>query len=169
MKLERVEISTYLVKLDQRLAAIETSIIAISLITGAALNFLLVFGRFVLNLSLSSFEEISIYSIIWMTFVGTVLADRNNNHISIDILQQALNKKWRLRIESIIQLVLAILAFSLTFYSFKETIFSFAIGETAVSTLETPIWLVMIIMPISFFLVGIRNLVLFLRPKKYDF
>lgn len=148
-----------LLRLDRGLAAVEAAIVGLCLITGAILNFLLVVGRYVLNLSLSSFEEISVYLILWMTFVGLVAADRGRQHIRIDILHHVVTDSWRLWLDRFSDLAKAAVGLTLAWLSLDEVLFSFAIGEQAVTALETPIWLVMAIMPPAFLLFGLRNLV----------
>lgn len=157
-------IKTFLLHLDRGSAAVEDALVGLCLVAGAVLNFLLVVGRYVLNLSLSSFEEISVYFILWMTFVGLTVADRGRRHIRIDILHHVITDSWRLRLERFGDLTKAVVGLVLAWLSLEEILFSFSIGERAVTALETPIWLVMLIMPPAFLLFGVRNLVRAFAP-----
>jgi len=155
---------TLLARLDRGVAAIEAAIVGLCLITGAVLNFLLVVGRYLLDLSLSSFEEISVYLILWMTFVGLIAADRGHQHIRIDILHHVATETWRSWLERFNDFAKASIGLTLAWLSLEEVLFSYAIGERAVTALETPIWLVMAVMPPAFLLFGLRNLVRLFKP-----
>lgn len=122
-------------------------------------------GRYVLGVSMSEFEELSVYLIIWMTFVGMVVADRCRTHITIDILHHLTPPTVRVWLDRFTHMATACVGLALAWLSFDATRFSFDIGERAVSTLETPIWLVMAIMPPTFLLLGLRNLRRALAPS----
>jgi TRAP-type C4-dicarboxylate transport system permease small subunit len=49
-----------------------------------------VFSRAVLHNSLPWAEELSRFLFVWITFIGSVLVNRNFGHMRLDILQQSL-------------------------------------------------------------------------------
>lgn len=51
-----------------------------------------VFSRFVFNLSIVWAEEMMRFSCIWLVFIGSALTVRKDGHVSIDILQESLQK-----------------------------------------------------------------------------
>jgi len=145
-------------RLDRGLAAVEASLVGLCLIGGAALNFAVIAARYLFNLSLSGFEEISVYFLIWMTFVGMVVADRGRQHITIDIVQHIAPEAALPWLERISDFAKALISLTLAWLSYDAARFSFVIDERAVTALETPIWIVMAVMAPAFFLLGLRNL-----------
>lgn len=55
-----------------------------------------VFFRYVLNNPLSGSEEIARLTLVWVTFVGSAVAVRDNTHLKIDFLVERLSAGWRL-------------------------------------------------------------------------
>jgi len=58
-----------------------------------------VFSRYVLNHPLPKFFELSIYSFVWVIYLGAALAKRYNRHIRFDILNQKFSQKTRFVID----------------------------------------------------------------------
>ena len=144
-------------RVDRVLSGLETALIVVLLALAALLNFAQVGGRYLLGLSVSEFEEISVYLIIWMVFVGMGRADRLGQSIALDILYAAVGERTRLwlgRARDVLQIVFALL---MTAVTAESVLFSWTIGETSVSKLAAPIWLVMAIMPPAFLLLAFRT------------
>ena len=142
--------------LDKCLAKLEIAAVVIFLATAAILNFVQVVARYVFDLSFNTLEEISVYFIIALVFIGLIRADRNRQNISIDILHNYLSPSVAKVLWRIADCLLCITALSLAYYTSQSVIFSYMIGETSVSSLGFPIWLVMIVMPPCFLIIGIR-------------
>ena len=142
--------------LDKCLAKFEIAAVVILLATAAVLNFIQVVARYFLNLSFNALEEISVYFIIALVFVGLMRADRNRQNISIDIIHNYLSPSAANILWTIADGFLCITALSLAYFTSQSVIFSHMIGETSVSSLGFPIWLVMVVMPPCFLIIGIR-------------
>lgn len=98
----------------------------------------------------STLEELSIYALIWMIFLGMVLADREGQHIRVELLTQIASPAWRRRLGRVRDAAQAVIALGLAWLSVASSEFSMSIGERSVSMLAAPIWIVMLIMPVSF-------------------
>lgn len=144
--------------MDRGLAFAELTLIAAFMAVAAVLNFVPVVARYVLNLSASKLEEISVYLIVWVIFVGAVHADRMGQHISLDLVYSMISDRWRKRLWRVADFLLALTAFILACRSLEAVMFSRMIGETSVSTLAAPIWIVMSIMPVAFLMIAVRSL-----------
>jgi len=60
---------------------------AVLLLAGLAVLVCLgVFFRYVLNASLTWYDEFASYMLVWLTFYGTVVADYRRRHIGFDLL-----------------------------------------------------------------------------------
>jgi TRAP-type C4-dicarboxylate transport system permease small subunit len=142
---------------DHALARIEIGLI-VALLGGAAiLNFGQVLGRYAFAISFSEFEEISIYLAIWMVFVGMGRADRLGQSIALDILYTVVGVTGRRRLGQIRDVLQIVLAVIMTAATAQSVVASWQIGETSVSKLAIPIWIVMGIMPAAFLLLAFRT------------
>lgn len=77
-------------KFDKALTNIQTYVCALLFIIIIAIGAANVFGRFVLNNSLTWAEEAMRFLCIWLVFIGSSLTIRIDGHVSIDILQSVL-------------------------------------------------------------------------------
>ncbi|MEM9223097.1 MAG: TRAP transporter small permease [Pseudomonadota bacterium] len=137
-------------------AVIETAFLAVSLGGAAVLAIFLILFRNVVNVSYNAMEEIAVYLVLWMVFVGMAAAERTRSNIAIDILSHALPPRAAAVLQRIADSLTAILAAVLTWASYDAVMFSRMINERAVSTLEIKIWPLMAIMPVAFGLVTLR-------------
>jgi TRAP-type C4-dicarboxylate transport system permease small subunit len=125
---------------------------AIRLITALMLIFtvVLVFGevilRYVLNRSLGWADELLRYLLIWMTFLGSYLAIKGNEHLSIGLFFQWLPRKWQPPIDAVANLLLLLFLGIFTVLSFQYT-FTFFSDES--TTLEIPMGAIYAILPIG--------------------
>lgn len=72
-------------------------VITVMLLAIAALVIMQVFFRFVLGAPLSWPEELGRLIFIWLVFIGSVVVTRNNDHISIELFDQALESRPSLK------------------------------------------------------------------------
>ena len=143
---------------EQWLSRVEAVAIASLLSTAAALHCSQVFSRYVFSKSFSSIDEISIYMVIAMVFLGTSRADAFRQNISIDIIHTLLSNEKALTLWKISDFFLLTISFFMGVFSTKSVLFSYSINETSVSSLGVIIWPIMAIIPVSFFLVSLRSL-----------
>jgi TRAP-type C4-dicarboxylate transport system permease small subunit len=143
---------------EQWLSRVEAVAIASLLSVAAALHCSQVFSRYMFSKSFSSIDEISIYMVIAMVFLGTSRADALRQNISIDIVHNLLSEEKALTLWKISDFFLLIVSFMMGVFSTKSVLFSLSINETSVSSLGVVIWPIMAVIPMSFFLVSLRSL-----------
>ncbi|PYZ92977.1 TRAP transporter permease DctQ [Salipaludibacillus keqinensis] len=98
--------------------------------------------------------EISEIAIIMATFMGISYAARKGRHISMSAFFDMAPKKVKKALSIINPLVTAIILFVLCYYAYVYTA-----GQTRVtSSLEIPYWVMVMFMPIGFFLGGVQFL-----------
>ena len=142
--------------IDKILGVVETIGLVVTLGVAALISFLLIAARNLVNVSYNSFEEISVYLVFWMVFIGMAAADRARANISIDILMHVLPKRGTDMLRRFADMLTAALALFLAWQALEAVLFSHRIGERAVSTLEVQIWPLMAIMPVCFLIVAFR-------------
>jgi TRAP-type C4-dicarboxylate transport system permease small subunit len=96
-------------------------ILMFSLVVLAILVILQVTTRFVINIPLSWTEEIAKYLMIYIVFLGSGLAIRNNKHIAIDFLLEVVKPKSRERLEKAILWISAVFAIILAYFGAQLT------------------------------------------------
>ncbi len=125
---------------------------AIRVITALMLIFtvVLVFGevilRYGLNRSLGWAEELLRYLLVWMTFLGSYLAIKSNEHLGIGLFFQWLPRKWQQPLDAVANLLLLLFLAAFSVLSFQYTFKFFADEST---TLEVPMGLIYAILPIG--------------------
>lgn len=143
-------------KIDYFLARIEEIIIAFALGAASLLNVFQVGARYLFNVSFNTFDEISIYLMIVVVFMGIVRADALGQNVSVDIVHSIVAKKAAEKLKRISDTLLCVISFSLAYFTANSVIFSKIIGETSISSLGIEIWPVMAVIPASFCLIGTR-------------
>ena len=79
-------------KFSRLLAFLENTIVGTLIMYASIMLFTQIIARSVFNYSFSWAEESVRYAIIWMVFMASSIAFRQNTHISIDVLKQILPK-----------------------------------------------------------------------------
>ena len=122
-----------------------------------------VFMRFVMNRSVGWADELARFIFIWMSFLGAVLAFKNNEHVGLGFLVEKIQSPVILRIVGIIQesLILVVLIF-LTFFGYTASTTVMNISPA----LSIPMSLVYLIVPFCgalMCLLGIAKIIALLR------
>lgn len=129
------------------------------------LVFMNVVFRYFLNSAIAWSEEIARFMLIWLSFLGAVLAFMKNDHLSLDILVKALPRRPAAVLSSFADILVLIavgLIFSGGLWIAQD---SFSSGWTSPAT-ETPYGIVYLVVPVSaglMFLLGLLKLVRDLR------
>lgn len=78
------------------ISSVLKSIVALCLLVGIGINFSNVVGRFVFSAPIHWAEEILTFMLIWVTFLAAGAIAWEGTHLSIDLLQGALKRRFRL-------------------------------------------------------------------------
>lgn len=107
--------------------------------------------------------ELAIYSMLLSTFFGISKAYRKKSHITLDVFQPYLEKKFRIRTDHIKYLVLLFFNFFLLFLGIYWANFVFNSGQLS-PDLSIPMWIVYAILPLTC-IFSILNLILNLLDR----
>jgi TRAP-type C4-dicarboxylate transport system permease small subunit len=113
-----------------------------------------VFARYVLNTPLPKLFELSIYSFVWIIYLGAALAKRYNQHIRFDIFYRRFSRRKRLVIDSVFDTLTNIAFLFLLIPSIDYTIWSYRIKASA---LRIPWTYLLLCFPIFVCLILIHN------------
>lgn len=146
-----------LARVDRALSRVDSFLVGACLLLAVTLNVALVIGRFAFNYSANAMEELSVYAVIWMVFLGTLVSDRQGSHINIDILYHFVGPRTKELLRRLANLLQGVVCLTLAFLTLKTVTFTFDIGEVSLSTLRIPVWLLMMVMPPTFLMLAIRG------------
>jgi TRAP-type C4-dicarboxylate transport system permease small subunit len=103
------------------------------MLTGIAINFANVVGRYVFGHALFWAEEVMVFLSIWGVFVGMAAIAYNGDHLSMDLFSARAKGRWRLALNAFVTAVLLVCcAFALT-QSFRVVELFVQTGSVSVS------------------------------------
>lgn len=138
-------------KIDKALARLEDGSMIFLMALAICLTFLQVVMRYVFNAPLYWAEEVVLYAIIVMSFVGISIGIRLGSHISVDLLD-ALVPERHVSVLRLIAIVLGIL-FALSLMYFGGQLFLNTLNRGQLSpALRIPVATIYAIIPIAGFL-----------------
>ncbi len=70
----------------ESVASVIERILAVALIAGICLNFINVCGRYLADVSIGGSDEIEIYILIWIAFLGGAVVSWRGQHLRMDVL-----------------------------------------------------------------------------------
>jgi TRAP-type transport system small permease protein len=104
------------------------------------LNFSNVAGRYLFGLSLIGSDEVQIYIMIGMTFVGAAVVTRRDRHLRMDVIARMLPLGVQRVLRLFEQTLLAILALFVIFQSTSYALRIFSLGRTS-DMAGVPMWI----------------------------
>ena len=140
---------------DRLLSRAEEVFVGAAMAFSAALLFVNVVLRYWFLAPISWAEELSLYLVVWIVFVGASVATRTRGHIAIDLLALALSPANRRRLSlGVGVLVLVFLVFFI-YYSAGHTLRIRASGQLT-PVMLAPMWLAYLAMPAGSALMFLR-------------
>lgn len=131
-----------------------SDIVIIALIVIAGLQ---IFFRYVIGHALSWTEEISLMLFLWLAYFGMVMAMRREAHLRVDAFVMALPKRIQNWLHLVILFGAVICCSFITWVSFETVLKIMSRGQTAISV-NLPIWIVWLAIPICFALSALQAL-----------
>ena len=149
-------------RLDRMLCLAEAGFIGAALAFSSLLLFLNVVLRYVFLAPISWAEELALYLMVWIVFVGGSVAVRSRGHMAIDLLPLVLSPGNRRRLAIFVALLT--LAFFAVFfwYSGQHVLRIQSSGQTT-PVMGAPMWLTYLALPVGSLLMGLRTVQLMLR------
>lgn len=151
--------------IDSRVDALVTwieRVLAVGLLVGIFLNAINVVGRYLAGYALNGADEIEIYILIWITFVGAALVSWRGSHLRMDVLIAACPPLVRWLVGLFEMLVMLTVCTFVAWHSFKYVERMYALG--AVSDIaRIPTWI-----PHSAVAVGFAAMVLIVLLRGFQ-
>jgi len=93
--------------------------------------------------------EVTEIFLLQITFLGTAWVLRENGHVVIDVILIKVNEKTKRILNFISYLLIAIVGGILIYYGFTTTYSHYIRGVFNPTAIETPIWLIIIVIPLG--------------------
>jgi len=156
-------------KLSRYLALFENTIVGTLIMYSSLMLFAQIIARSVFNYSFSWAEESVRYAIIWMVFMASSIAFRQNAHISIDVLKQILPNSLQVPFQTLICIICLMTTLLLAWFGWELSSRMMAFGQVS-SAMEAPMYLFYLSIPISSVFMSIRIIesIFFLFSKNKD-
>lgn len=123
-----------------RLARIIELVLALAFILAVVLNFTNVIGRYLFGLSLLGSDEVQVFIMVAMTFLGAVVVTRRNEHLRMDVLAKRAPEGVRLVLRIAEQVLLIVLAAFVLSQSYFYAAQMLRIGRTS-DMAGVPMWI----------------------------
>ena len=102
--------------------------------------------------------EVSRYSLVYITFLGAGWVLKEDGHVRIDLVLNRLTPRTQALLNIIHSIIGAIVCLIIVWYGIVVTIESFQIGYLLETELQTPQFLILMIIPIGTFIFFVRFL-----------
>lgn len=92
--------------------------------------------------------------VLYLTIFGSLVAARENKHLSIDVLSKFLPKHINRKVQRVTLVFSAIICILMAYYSIELVKLSHEFGDVAFN--DIPMWLLQLIMPVGFLLMALH-------------
>ncbi len=131
----------------------------------ALIGFVQVFTRYVFNYSFTWFEELGRYLGVFIAFLGASMGVKTGSHFTMDLVVSKLGRPWQGRVRAFTNVLSALFFFTVAFYSCKIVARMYGYGTTS-PTMEMPMYIVYLPIPVFSVFMGIRFLINALEALK---
>jgi C4-dicarboxylate transporter DctQ subunit len=135
--------------LSQIIGFISQSIASFGISAGVALAFGNVVVRYIFDGSLTWAAELTTYLFLWSTFFGATYCFKEDAHISIDILLQKVKPQTAKILMLLSYTITLVFLLAVSYYGYEYLQLVIELEETSVD-LEMPMWIIYLVIPVSF-------------------
>ncbi len=157
-------------RIDRFCEVFERTVVSYSIIVMALVSICNVISRNLFQHSLTYAEEVSQFTIIWVTFIGTSYAARKGVHIRMSAIYDVLGHRAKKVMMLAMTAGTSFLMFAMCYYSYRYTGRIFTSGSMS-PALRFPMYLVVMWVPLGLAMTGIQYGITFLknltRPEIY--
>ena len=122
--------------------------------------------RYFFSKSIFIADEMSIYFMIYVAFLGAAMTMKNGAHIKVDLLYKRLPQKARKWLDVVTMILGTIICFIMTYQCTMWVRYTYKTNFISPSILETPMWIPMSVIPIGLFLWSLQYIVESMKAVK---
>ncbi len=96
--------------------------------------------------------------VLWIGLLGAMVASREGNHISIDLISRYLPERAKNAVSCIVDLFTAFICVTVAYYSLRFVLMEFEDGGMIFD--QVPVWICEAIIPFALFVIALRYFIL---------
>lgn len=104
-------------------------------------------------------DDIGVYSMIFITFVGAALTLKNRRHIMVDMFYKMMPRRAQQWLDVVTTFIGCFVIWILTWYTIFWVRYSYETEFTSSGILQTPMWIPQSVVPLGLFLFGLQYIV----------
>lgn len=139
-------------------AAFFSRLLGVALIIAVIINFVNVICRYGFNRSLAGADELQVYLMIGMAFLGGLVAHIRRRHLRMDVLVRHFPPVFKRLLDGVEALLAMAICGLMTWVSWTYTLRIFRIGSLSENA-HLPLWIPHVVLAISFTLMTVVGLV----------
>jgi len=148
-----------ILRVVERISSVSGWFSGVGVVIMAVLITIDVFLRYFFGKPLLFADDISVYCMIFITFVGAALTLKMKKHISVDMFYKMLSRRAKLWFDVATTFVGCFVIWVITWYSIVWLRYTYESGYMSPGILGTPMWIPGLALPIGFFLFGLQYIV----------
>ncbi len=150
-----MSITDHYIKVNKTVESVEKFLAVIIISAIVLIVFTGTLARYIFEAPLYWADSIATLLMVWLGFIGFQIATSKLRHIEIEFLKAKVKEATKYKMNIATSIIASIFLFLFFLLSWQYVLASKEMGDT-VKAFEFPMWLVLIILPISFFLSAIR-------------
>jgi|SRR3954466_14899561 TRAP-type C4-dicarboxylate transport system permease small subunit len=147
-----------------RLIKVLERLLALAFIFAVCLNFANVFGRYLIGRSLSGADEVQVYIMVWMAFLGAAAVAWRRQHLRMDVLVRYLPQAAQRTLKSVEVMLTVLLAGFVVVQSARYTWQMVVLGRSS-DVAGIPMWIAHAAVAFGFGLIAVIVVMQLFRPK----
>jgi C4-dicarboxylate transporter, DctQ subunit len=148
-----------ILKVIERISSVSGWLSGIGVVVMAAVIIVDVFLRYFFFKPLLFSDDIGVYCMIYIAFVGAALTLKMRRHIMVDLVYDRLPRRVQLWLDVMTTLVGALVTWIITWQCAAWVLYTYRSGFTSPGILQTPMWIPMSVVPVGLFLWGLQYIV----------
>ncbi len=142
-------------KINKSLEAIEKFLAVIIISAIVLIVFSGTLARYIFESPLYWAEPIATLLMVWLGFIGFQIATSKLRHIEIEFLKAKVKEATKYKMNIATSIIASVFLFIFFYLSYQYVLASKEMGDN-VKAFEFPMWIVLLILPVSFFLSAVR-------------
>jgi C4-dicarboxylate transporter DctQ subunit len=118
-----------------------------------------VFLRYFWGKPLLFADDVSVYCMMFVTFVGAALTLKMRRHIMVDLFYKMVSRKAQLWLDAVTTIAGCFVVWFLLWHTIGWVQYNYQTGYMSAGVLQTPMWIPMSIIPIGLFFFALQYLV----------
>lgn len=135
---------------------INQSIAAFGITAGVAIAFINVVARYVFDASFTWASELTVYLFLWSAFFAAAYCFKKDAHIAVTILLDIMPSKLAKVMMIVSHMITIVFLLAVSYYGYEYLLLVIDLDERSIDLWDIPMWIVYLVVPISFLFAGYR-------------